>query len=275
MRQVVLSFFLLLSVHAFAQKDSVPLMPAYDTVYYGGLDMDRFCVREKRRANFDVHYNKVYFIEVGKRAPRYVQYMQQVCKPYNLMYYFMPEGKLGYAGFNAMRCYIAAMDSLVKAKYGADIKTIVYHRADSCYFANLATDTVNVLYCNTQASLTATGIVEGAHGEIFHVTCDSALYHTFKKLSSPIAEPIMMVNLLVEATGKVSQYKLNDFESDGTLYYADTIKHSKVYDGCGAAFWQLALNNLQTYTKWKPATVDTTHVRTWHNVEVIFEEKKP
>jgi len=270
MRQLILLLLLMLSLTSFAQHDSVPAIPAYDTVYYGGYEVDKPCAKERLRA---INENRLYYIEPSIYAPRYIKYMQQCCNPYHLTYYFIPEDKLGLTGFNAMRCYIAVMDSMIKAKLGNNIKTIIAAKADSLFFANIGNDTIDVKYCTTQVSIKDKDVYSSSHGEIFHFTCPDTLYNKFKRLTNPVAEPVMLMSILIEADGRLSQYKLNYFESDGNIFYADTLKHSKVYDNCGASFLQLAITGLQ-YTRWKPAMIHKVPVRSWHSVEVRFSQFK-
>ncbi len=269
MRQLILLLLLVLSLSAFSQHDSIPPMPAYDTVYYSGFEGDKLCAQERLRA---ITENKLYYIEPTIYAPRYIKFMQQCCNPYHLTYYFILEDQLGLSGFNPMRCYIAAMDSMIKSKFGNDIKSKIAAKADSLFLVDIANDTIDAKYCTTLASLTDKGIYTGIHGEILHFICPDSLYNKFKKLTTPVSEPVMLMSLLIEANGRVSQYKLNYFESDGDIFYADTLKHSKVYDACGNEFLQLAITGLQRYTKWEPAMVHNVPVRSWHSIEVIFNE---
>lgn len=270
MRRLLLIALVLLTLSVNAQKDSIPPIPLYDSVSYGGFEVDKYCSLEKRRANADARSNKLYFIEVGINEPRYSSYMYDLCHVHNLTYYYLPEAQIGYSGFNPIRCYIASMDSAIKAKYGKNIKNTITASADSSFLAHLSNDTVDEKYC-LPASLKDTAIHLNLNGEIFHVQCDRALYNTFKKLASPVAEPIMLVSLLIEADGKVNHFSLNYFYSEGAVYYGDTIRHSKVYDNCGNEFWQLAMAHLKKYPVWQPATIGITPVRTWHNVQVVFE----
>ena len=282
MRKLILLLLLVLSLSAFAQHDSAPAIPAYDTVYYGGFEGDKLCTKERLRA---ITENKLYYIDPTIYAPRYRKYMQTCCNPYHLTYYFIPEDVLGLTGFNPMRCYIAAIDSVIKARFGNTIKTIIAAKADSLFFANIANDTIDIKYCTRQANLwniENENIFIGAHGEIFHFICPDTLYNKFKQLTNPAAEPVMLMSILIEANGRVSQYKLNYFESDGDIFYADTLKHGKVYDACGLEFLQLAITALQQFTSessplyehWQPALIYEEHVRTWHSIEVIFSEAK-
>ncbi|HXP51170.1 MAG TPA: hypothetical protein VN922_14525, partial [Bacteroidia bacterium] len=83
----------------------------------------------------------------------------------------------------------------------------------------------------------------------------------------------MLIWLLVEPDGKITNYKLNCFASEGFIYYDDTIKYSKVYTGCGNDMYQAALKALAKYPLWKPALMENKPVRVWHTVEVVFEEE--
>ena len=249
-------------------------MPAYDVTYIGGFDADRYWSVEKKRANKDINAGKFYFIDVALQKPRYLKYMQQFCNQFHLTYYFFAEDWLGYEGINPMRCYIASMDSAAKVKCGADYKAIIEGKADSCFFAHVAEDTVAERYCHAIASVNDTAIRVNKNGEVFRVKCNNTLYHKFKSLTSRVAEPQMVVGLCVEADGKVSKYKLTSFYSDGEIYYCDTLKKSPVFNDCGAAFYNLALETLRKHPVWKPAQTGNVNVRTWHNVEVDFTEEK-
>ncbi len=273
MRKLLFILFLLPAFATHAQKDSIITMPAYDTAYTGGYDVDIFCSLEHKRAVKDIKASRLNFIETGLMEPRYKKYMPWLCKHYHLTYFYLPEDRLGYGGFNPMRCYIAAIDSALKIKLGDSVKIKLAKSADSCFWSHIATDTIDEKYCNVPAAVPDESIYKNLNGEFFHIKCDTLLYAKFKKLSSQQANPYMLANVLIEADGTVTGYRLKTFMSEGALYYDDTLKYSWVYDGCGKELWQLALKYLKKYPKWKPARIGNTYVRTWHNFEVVFEKE--
>lgn len=248
-------------------------MPAYDTTNYQGYDVDIFCSLERKRAIKDIKAGRMNFIEEALMEPRYKTDISTICKHYHLTYFYLSEDRLGYGSFNPMRCYVATMDSALKAKLGDSVKTRLTRSADSCFWAHIVNDTIDEKYCNVPAAVPDESIYTNVNGEFFHIKCDSVLFAKFKKLSSQLANPYMYARVLVQADGKATAYKMVSFLSEGAVYYADTLKHSWVYDGCGEELWQLALNHLKKYPVWKPARLSTTYVRTWHNFELVFEKE--
>jgi hypothetical protein len=272
MRQLVLSVFLFICFNALAQQDSVFRIPAYDTVYYDGYKNDRDCAIEKLRAIKDARAGKLQYVDVGIKPPRYKKYIARFCKPYNITYYYLPEERIGLEGFNAIRCYLAASDSMLKVKYGATIKDEINHKADSCFFANITKDTIDAKYCTKLASLNIAMVKSSAYGEVFHVTCDTLLYYRFKRLAGPLAEPMQFINLLIETDGTISNYHPYYFNAEGAT--SDTLKHIAEYNGCLEEFRQKALTYIKQYNKWQPAMVDTVPVRSWHSVEILIEPEQ-
>jgi|GEM_PF-2126895 hypothetical protein len=273
MRILPVVFLLLFSFTAFAQTDSAFIIPAFDTASVFSLRVNKPCSSERNRAIKDAKNGNLYFFETAIVTPLHTKYMPQVCKSYHLRYFYLSEAKLGYEGFNPLRCYVAAMDSSVKAKYGDSIKARIVAKADSCLWAGVSSDTVEEKYCHIPASLADTSIFKNHFGEFFHIKCDSALYRKFKRLSTPMAEPVMLIGLLVEPDGKITSYKLNCFASEGYIYYDDTVKFSRVYDSCGKYLLPVALRALAKYPVWKPALMENKPVRVWHTVEVVFEKE--
>jgi hypothetical protein len=269
MRQLVLSVFLFVCFNALAQQDSVFHIPPYDTVYFDGNKNDRDCAIERLRAIKDARAGKLLYVDVGIKPPRYKKYVAAFCKPYNITYYYLPEDKIGLEGFNAIRCYLAASDSMLKVKYGATIKDEINHKADSCFFTNINTDTIDAEYCTTPASLHMANIKTGAYGEIFHVTCDTLLYNQFKRVAGPLAEPMELITIRIEADGTVSNYHPYYFNAEGTTQ--DTVKHIAEYHKCLDEFRQVALTYVKQYNKWQPAMVGIVPVRSWHSLQIIVE----
>ncbi|HWY98043.1 MAG TPA: hypothetical protein VNY36_03055 [Bacteroidia bacterium] len=273
MRKLLFILFILPACGTYAQKDSALIMPAYDTVNYQGYDVDIFCSLERKRAIRDIKAGRLNFIEEAIMEPRYKKDISGICGHYHLTYFYLSEDRLGYGGINPMRCYVATMDSALKAKLGDSVKTKLTRSADSCFWAHIAKDTVDEKYCNVPAAVPDESIYKNVNGEFFHIKCDTVLFAKFKKLSSQLANPYMFAGVLVEANGKVSTYRLTSFLSEGAVYYADTLKHSWVYDGCGEELWQLALKYLKKYPIWKPARLGNANVRTWHSFELVFEKE--
>src|SRR6185312_3937402 len=118
MRLAAIIILQLSSLSAFCQTDTLPKVPAYDSVMFDDPHIDRLCNIERKRALQDLQHNKVYFIESAPDTPKYYKYMAEECKKYNFTYFFVPEVRLGFSGFNPMRCYMQKMDSAIKARYG-------------------------------------------------------------------------------------------------------------------------------------------------------------
>ena len=240
----------------------------YDTVFYDTA-VDRYCEKEFKRAEKLVHKGQYYLIEMAVKEPRYAKYVQRYCPP-GLTYCYIPESIVGYQGFNPLRCFILGMDSCTQAKFGTEDKNKIIARADSDFLTTITGDTIDEQYCNPKAHYSAYAWF-GDNGEIYNVACDSSLYSQFKTLAGKIAEPQMFITLCIEPDGTISKYRLTKFFSAGQNYYCDTLNHSTVYDGCGQAFYALALNGIQKYGgTWKAGEVNGKPVRTYHQVEIHF-----
>ncbi len=254
-----------------AQTDSAFLLMPCDTVCNFNYSVDKPCATERQRAINDAHAGKYYFIESAINTPLHLKYMPAICKANNLRYYFMSESRLGFEGFNPFRCYMAAMDSILKLHYGNWYKIQITAKADSCLMANIITDTVNEAYC-TPARLSDNNIHVSSKGEFFQAHYDTALYNKFKHVAGPLAVPYMIIQLLIEPDGKVSAYKLISFESEGVIYYKMGRSYSLVYNNCGSQFYNLAKQTLAAYSHWQPALINNVPVRVWHTVQVVFEQ---
>lgn len=269
-RSLLFTVLLCVCGMAYSQTDSLPYIPVYDTVMYETATVDRLCRLERERAVTDAGNNKLYFTDPAIYRPRYARFMSLLCRPYHLTYWWVPEARLGYAGFNPLRCYVAAADSVVKQRYGAYFKAMLVARADSFFLAQLHTDTLDEQYCNPRPTLHNDSIYSTPYGEFFHTPVDTTLYNKYVALSRTHVPPFMDVNLFIDTTGTVRAYRLLHFFSACDVYYTDTLQHTTVYGGCGNDFWQQALALLKKYPQWKPGYIGSTPVKTWHRVRIFF-----